>query len=78
MTYPKVINRISHWHEHEIHDRISEILGFDTWTIGRAVYVPGRERSEEIDLHLDFPTREDYEKCVATIIEVRNIRGTIV
>lgn len=73
MSYKKVITRISHWHEHEIHDRISEILGFDTWTIGRPIYVDGRATSEEIDLHMEFPTREDYERCVSVIIEVQDI-----
>jgi hypothetical protein len=72
MSYKRVINRISHWHEHEIHDRITPILGFDSWTIGKPVYVNGRDKDEEIDLTLDFPTREDYERCVAVIVEVRN------
>ena len=72
MSYKKVINRISHWHEHEIHDRISEILGFNSWEIGTPRYVRS-DPSEEIDLTLDFPTREDYERCVAAIIEVRNM-----
>jgi hypothetical protein len=73
MSYLKVINRISHWHEHEIHDRISEILGFDTWTIGTPRYFNDRERDEEIDLTLEFSCQEDYERCVAVIIEVRNL-----
>jgi hypothetical protein len=73
MSYKKVISRISHWHEHEIHDRMSEILGYSTWRLGKPMYVNGRQSHEELDLHLEFDSREDYERCVAAIIEARNI-----
>ncbi len=66
MTYKKVVENITHWHEHEIHDRISAILGYDTWKIGTAFYVD----IDTINLLLEFPSREDYERCVAAIVEV--------
>ena len=70
MIYKKVFEKISHWHEHEIHDRISVILGYDTWELGSPYYKEGRSENEEIDLLIKFSCREDYEKCVATIVEI--------
>ena len=68
--YRKVFEKISHWHEHEIHDHITGILGYDTWMLGSAIYVKGRQENEEIDLLIEFPCREDYEKCVAVIVAI--------
>jgi hypothetical protein len=70
LTYEKIFEQISHWHEHEIHDRIGEILGYDTWRLGSPYYKEGRPENEEIDLLITFPTQEDYEKCADAIAAV--------
>ncbi len=68
MTYKRVIENISHWHEHEIHDRISPILGYDTWKIGTAYYKANA--GDTLDLLLEFRSFEEYEQCVAAIVAV--------
>ncbi len=73
-VYKKVFEKISHWHEHEIHDRISAILGIDTWKIAIPYYNANCKENEEIDLLINFPSREDYEKCVATIVEALSLK----
>ncbi len=69
--YVKVFKDITHWHEHEIHGRISAVLGINTWEISNAKLAdPHTRDGYHLDLTINFPTREDYERCVSTIIAV--------
>lgn len=60
------IQNITHWHEHEIHDRIGKILGYDTWERSKSW---GHRHDNNVTLTIDFRSEEDYLLCKQAIDE---------
>ena len=70
--YICTISRITHWHEHRIHQQISPILDYDTWTIGTAL--AHIDQPETIDVQLRFRHEDDFPKVMDIIRAICSCR----